>query len=325
MRCVAILLLASMFEALRAETAAQTLFKQGVTAVQEKRLQVAADAFQKALSLDPNYTAARKNLGTVLWFLDRHAESEAEFRRVVKVLPQDPVPHLYLGLAAAERHEFTAARNHFEGAGDLALKNPETLPIVLQVYLGAAEIYDRQKLPDKAFAAYEKALQLDPDAVAVYVSLAAFSSAHGNHDYALKTLKTGLERKPSSAPLLLERGIVQALQGLLAEAEESFRESAAADSSTPTADLARGVTQLQRGNTTDAVATLHAVTVKWPDNGRGQYLYALALNRTGDPEKRSRGDRGTADGDSAECQRCCSARVARPRPGGHEAVCRRRR
>lgn len=287
MRCIAIVLLVVTGGVLHAETGAQALFRQGVAAVQEQRLQAAAQAFQRAITLEPNFTAARKNLGTVLWFLHRHAESEAEFRLVLKAIPQDPVPHLYLGLAATERREFTAATSHFESAGDLALKNPETRPTVLRAYIGAAELYDRQGLSEKAFGAYQQALQLDPDAIPAYVSLAAFASAHGNNDYALRTLKAGLERKPGSAALLLERGIVQALQGLFAEAEESLRESAEADPGMSIAQLARGVTQLQRGNTAEAIATLHAVIIQWPDNGRAQYLYALALNRTGDLTKRA--------------------------------------
>jgi len=287
MRRITTILLVVWGAVVHAETGAQALFREGVAAVQEQRLQVAAQAFQKAVALEPGFLAARKNLGTVLWFLNRHAESEAEFRIVVKAIPQDPVPHLYLGLAAAERREFTVATQHFESAGDLALKNPETRPTVLRAYIGTAEQYDRQGLPEKALSAYQRALQFDPDAIPVYVSLAAFSSAHGNNAYALKMLNAGLERKPGSAALLLERGIVQALQGLFAEAEESLRESAEADPNVPVAQLARGVTQLQRGNTAEAAATLLAVTVKWPDNGRARYLYALALNRSGDLTKRA--------------------------------------
>ncbi len=285
MRCIAGILLVLACAPLRADSAAQALFREGVAAVQQQRLQAAATAFQKSIELEPNFTAARKNLGTVLWFLNRHAEAEAEFQRVVKVAPLDPVPHLYLGLAATERREFSIATNHFESAGELALKNPETRPAVLQAYLGAAEQFDRRGQPDKALRAYQQALKLDPEAIPVYISLAAFSSAHGNNEYALRMLSAGLERKPGSAALLLERGIVQALQGLFAEAEASLRESAQADRGMPIAQLAMGVTQLQRGNAADAATTFRDVATKWPDNARAHYLFALALNRTGDPAK----------------------------------------
>lgn len=262
------------------------LFREGLAAVREQRLQAAEQAFRKAIVLQPGFASARKNLGTVLWFLNRHPESEAEFRQVVQAAPQDPVPHLYLGLAAVERREFITATSHFVKAGDLARNNPETRPAVLRAYIGAAEQYDRQGLPEKALAAYQEGLRLDPDAVPAYVGLAAFASAHGNYDYARKTLQRGLERKPGSAALLLERGITEALQGLFAEAEASFRESAQADPGTPVALLATGVTQLQRGRAADAAATFQVARTKWPENAHAQYLYALALERTGDQARR---------------------------------------
>jgi len=82
---------------------------------------------------------ARKNLGTVLWFLDRKDESEREFQAVTTVQPADPVPHLYLGLADHARREFPRAKGHFEKAGSLALENPEVLPAVLEAYLASHE------------------------------------------------------------------------------------------------------------------------------------------------------------------------------------------
>ncbi len=284
---IAIVLLAAMSAVLRADSGAQSQFQQGLRAVKEQRLPAAEQAFRSAIVLEPKFTSARKNLATVLWFLNRHAESEAEFRIVEKAIPHDPVAHLYLGLAATERREFAAATGHFESAGDLALKNPETRPAVLNAYLGVAYQYDQQGLSDKAYAAYQKALQLDPDAIAAHVSLAAFASAHGNNAFALGTLQAGLERKPGSAALLLERGIIQALQGLFADADESLRESARADPTNPIAQLALGLTQLQRGNTTEAIITLRDATIRWPGNGRAQYLYALALHRSGDLTNRA--------------------------------------
>jgi tetratricopeptide (TPR) repeat protein len=281
----AAILLLAVRTVLLAEPDAQTLFREGLTAVQQQRLSDAEQAFRKVVTLEPNFTAARKNLGTVLWFLNRHAESAVEFRKVTAVTPQDPVPHLYLGLAAVERRDFLPAVSHFEKAGDLALKNPETRPAVLQAYLGAAEQYDAQRLPEKALAAYQQALRLDPDAIPVYLGLAAFASAHGNYDYARKALQSGLRRQPNSAELLLEQGIVLALQGLFAEAEASFQQSAQIRPNLAITQLARGVTQLQRGQAAEAVVTLRAAAKKWPGNGRARYLHAVALERSGDPGK----------------------------------------
>src|SRR5437867_10161711 len=76
--------------------------------------------------------AARKNLSTVLWFLNQKEKSVEEFLGILKMAPSDPVPHLYLGSWEYEHQQFARAKAHFEKAGDLAYKNPEALPMVLE-------------------------------------------------------------------------------------------------------------------------------------------------------------------------------------------------
>ena len=96
--------------------------------------------YREAVRLNPQFHAARKNLGTVLWFLNRRDESEREFLVVTKSLPADPVPHLYLGLAAAARHEFPQAKRRIRASRNPRLResrghsacfwNPISLPAI---------------------------------------------------------------------------------------------------------------------------------------------------------------------------------------------------
>ncbi|HEX8985526.1 MAG TPA: tetratricopeptide repeat protein [Bryobacteraceae bacterium] len=113
----------------------------------------AAELYRQALASDPALVAARRNLGTVLWFLNRKAESEREFAAVLKQSPKDPVPHLYTGLAAYERQQFAAAKAHFQKAGPLALENPEVLPAVLEAYLATRDLSVPRRLLDQLQAA----------------------------------------------------------------------------------------------------------------------------------------------------------------------------
>jgi len=55
------------------------------------------------------------------------------------VIPNDPVPHLYLGVAESERRRFAAAKQHFAKAGDLAVRNPEALPSVVEAFLATKD------------------------------------------------------------------------------------------------------------------------------------------------------------------------------------------
>jgi Flp pilus assembly protein TadD len=112
----------------------------GIAYTQLQDLSQAEKFYREAVRLNPQFLAARKNLGTVLWFLNRRNESEREFLIVTKALPADPVPHLYLGLAAAARHEFPPAKRQFEQAGTLASANSEVLAPVLESYLATRDL-----------------------------------------------------------------------------------------------------------------------------------------------------------------------------------------
>ena len=103
--------LESLLELHRSEPSNPNVCQQiGVAYVQLQQLDKAEFFFREAVRLNPQFWAARKNLATMLWFLDRKMESEREFQAITKVLPADPVPHLYLGLAAHGRREFAAAK-----------------------------------------------------------------------------------------------------------------------------------------------------------------------------------------------------------------------
>jgi tetratricopeptide (TPR) repeat protein len=319
----------------------------GLAYTQQQKLDSARDYYRKALALNSAFLPARKNLAIVLWFLEDRAASEREFHAVAKAAPADPVPQLYLGLAAHGRSEFQEARRRFQSAGDLAMTNPEVLPAVIESFLGAGdpsvprqllqkleaaqhldaklavragmafarfdmdreavqciekglsagasgsaplialgEAYDRLNDPEKALAAFRKAIEADPSLEDAYLALAHFSYLHQNNEYALKILDQGLARTPRSARLLHQRGVVQALLGNHEEAEKSLREAVRSDPASNASLLALGVSQLERGLYEDAAATFRQSAAAAPSDFRPEYLYALALKRGGDPGRR---------------------------------------
>lgn len=130
-----------LLELYRADPSNANLCQQiGVSYTQMNDLRHAEEFYRDAVRLKPQFHAARKNLGTVLWFLNRKEESEREFLVLTKSIPADPVPHLYLGLAGAGRQEFAYAKEEFEQAGTLASANPEVIQPVLESYLATHDL-----------------------------------------------------------------------------------------------------------------------------------------------------------------------------------------
>ena len=250
------------------------LMQEGIACTRSGELEKAAALFRKALELKPDFLPARKNLATVLWFLNRKQESEREFLSLVKLLPNDPAPHLYLGLAAYDRKQYAVVTKHLEMAGALAMDNPEILPVL-------AEAYDKQGLPEKAYSAYTKLIGVAPDAEQNYIAFAGFASAHRNNAFALGVVDRGLARKPESAKLLLKRGILLALEGDVAQAEISFQKASEKDPGWSLPLLALGIGQLEQSRFSEAIATFRQATEKAPGDDRAQYLLATALKRAG--------------------------------------------
>ena len=299
--------LASLLALHRAEPSNPNICQQiGVAYIQLQQLEKAEPFFREAVRLSPQFWAARKNLATVLWFLDRKTEAEREFQAVTKALPADPVPHLYLGLAAHGRRQFVAAKMQFEKAGDLAFDNPEVVPAVLESFLATsdlerarrileklgaahkesaegwqmlAEAYDRLGKPEEAYRAYSQAIAADPNSENTYVALAEFASAHGNNDHALQIIGQGLERRPQSSALVFERGVILALQGDRNQAELSFQEAGRLRPDWALPLMALGVSKLESGDAAQAMDAFQKARTIDSGDYRGHFLYATALSR----------------------------------------------
>jgi tetratricopeptide (TPR) repeat protein len=110
-----------------------------ITYTQTQQFDKAADFYRQVILINPSFLPARKNLGVVLWFLNRKLEAEALFRKLLPAIPKDPVPHLYLALAHYERKQYAAAKAQFSQAGDLAMRNPEVLPAAVDSYLATKD------------------------------------------------------------------------------------------------------------------------------------------------------------------------------------------
>jgi tetratricopeptide (TPR) repeat protein len=272
----------------------------------------AAAFYRKALAANPGFLPAQKNLAVVLWFAGRHAESERLFRQLIARIPNDPVPHLYLGLADHNGNRHADAHRHFAAAGALALENPDVLPEVVGSYLAVkdksvlavaaaqlaaardvqlslrtAAAMDRFGAAEAAWSTYREALAFAPAHEPLYIAFASFASAHQNNPYGIEILDLGLKHLPGSAKLRFQRGLLTALQGDRARAMQDLQAAAGADAGWTLPVLAMGVLQLEDGRPSEAAATFEAAARRQPSDLHAAYLRALALSRTGDDGTRA--------------------------------------
>jgi tetratricopeptide (TPR) repeat protein len=89
----------------------------GIALTESGQIKEANRQFQEAIALDPHFYPARKNLAVNQFDEKRFAEAEAQFSRVLRDTPGDPIAHLYLGEISFERKDCGTAVKHYTLGG----------------------------------------------------------------------------------------------------------------------------------------------------------------------------------------------------------------
>ncbi|MGH9426241.1 MAG: tetratricopeptide repeat protein, partial [Terriglobia bacterium] len=125
---------------------------------------------------------------------------------MLRSLPNDPVSHLYLGSQAYEQKQFAEAKRHFEKAGDLAMQNPEALPMVLETYLATRDRSVPERVTQQLMTAN------DPDPQLVF-QVGLLLGRYGQSRQAVAAFERIRERYPDRQALVLNLSAAQLEQG----------------------------------------------------------------------------------------------------------------
>jgi tetratricopeptide (TPR) repeat protein len=144
-----------------------------------------------------------------------------------------------------------------------------------------AQAYERSGHIKEAYDALRDATRLEPANEEHYMDLASICIDHENYDLGLEIVDIGLQHRPESWLLQLQRGILWAMKAQLDRAEVAFAEARrlAPDRSAPYAALA--MVWMQTGQTPKAVETLRAETARRRKDYVVPYMFAVALVRSG--------------------------------------------
>ena len=173
--------------------------------------QNAAQLFEQALALDPNFALAHARLSAVIsqiyhWFEPTQARKEkarAEALESLRLQPNLGEGHLALGLYLY----YTEA--NYEGAlreFELAM---QALPNDADVGLYTAAVKRRQGRSDEAIAAYERAESLDPRNQIVLYDASQTYFGLRDWENALRGMDRVLELAPNSANVKIQRAYIE--------------------------------------------------------------------------------------------------------------------
>lgn len=242
----------------------------------------AADAYERALRLDPSYHYARRRLIRLALGNRDFSRAQREVERLVTDGPDAPEHHFLAALVAdragrrddarrAYRAAIGAARGDYpeaylnlgvleRNAGDLAAARAaydtalRQRPAYPAAWLNIGKLEEARARPDDAERAYLKALELDPRHAAGWLQLGQLRSERGRWAEAEAALLRSLELRPGSTAALVSLGVVAARAGRLDAAVDAYRRALAIDPRQVAAHLDLALALERQGKSEEARA-----------------------------------------------------------------------
>jgi len=103
--------------------------------------------------------------------------------------PDSPRVRLAAGLLKKSSSQYEEALDDYRSVLD---REPQDVDALRRI----AEVYDKLKMPSQAIAAYQEAIQLDPEYYAGYHGLGVFYFFHGDYSQAAEQFQKSIERAP---------------------------------------------------------------------------------------------------------------------------------
>lgn len=182
------------------------------------RFEEAVECHTRAIELNPGLLAAHYNLGLALGALGRHVEAESAFARVLALQPGLADAHNCLGNELKAQGRLAEAEQAYRRALAVAPRHAAVLSnlALVQAALGRA---------DEAEQSYRQALELEPDAPDILSNLGMFLMDHERLAEAELCFRAAMKTHAGSHELQNNLGIVLQQMGRLAEARQVLREA----------------------------------------------------------------------------------------------------
>jgi tetratricopeptide (TPR) repeat protein len=153
-------------------------------------------------------------------------------------------------------------------------KHSELYRLISEAYLGNGKIRE-------AYDALKMATQISPKEEDNYIDLVAICLDYENYDLGLEITEIGLQHIPNSDRLYLQRGVMRAMKGQVAESEKDFQAAHRLAPQKTLPYVALGIAWMQLGLFEKAVGALREQAKLKPNDYLIEYLLGEALMRSG--------------------------------------------
>lgn len=250
------------------------LFRSGVEACLDGRLDAALSRFEEVLSLDPFSADAWFNTAKVLSDLGRSEEALAAYRKAADLDRKDPLALYNLGnILRGMGRPSDAVRVYREALG----REPHMAPLLNNLGL----VLEETGRVEEALTAYRDAVTCDPQLAEAHTNLGVLLDRLGLFSEAEPVLRQALALRPRSARMLYNLGGMLHRQGRFHEARAAFKAAVQLQAHFPEALVNLASVLQATGERGEAVACLRAAVRQRPDFAEAHYNLALALLQSG--------------------------------------------
>ena len=172
--------------------------------------------------------------------------------------PDSPRVRLAAGLLKKTAGQYEEALDDYRS---VLARNPQDVDALRRI----ADVYEKLKMPAQAIAAYQKAIQLDPDYYAGYHGLGVFYYYYGDYAQAAEQFQKSIERAPGLFDDYTNLGAALDDLGREAEAEKALLTSLKLHE-TPRALNSMGAIRAYQGRDEEAVAYYKQAIAMDPGN-----------------------------------------------------------
>ena len=230
-------------------------------------LEEAVEAYNKAISLKPDYADAYYNLGNALKEQGKLEDAIKAYKKAITLNPKYAEAYNNMGNALHDQNKITEAVEAYSKATSLK-------PNYAEAYynLGTA-LREKGKL-NEAIETYNEAISINPEYAEAYFNLGNALKEQGKLELAVEAYNKAILRKSDSADAYLNLGNALQKLGKLEEATETYTRTLALEPNYAEAHYNMGTALQEQGKLDEAIDAFNkAISIK-PD-------YAEALNNLG--------------------------------------------
>jgi tetratricopeptide (TPR) repeat protein len=238
----------------------------------QEQFAAAADAYIEGLRRDPDNYWARHNLAGLYLRLDRRADAEREYQRVLQIKPRFGPAHLGLGELLEAAGNKPEAEKHFQLALTHRVRRAEELASL------ARFCHDRGWY-QAAVTNYQDAISLNPVSASLHLGAGQCLAALGRSAEAGRHFVEAVRLAPDSGESRFLLGVDLGRQGKSSEAAEQFREAVRLLPELIEARLNLGVALSNLGKNAEALAQFEEVQRRSPTNVTAQQQIQILRQR----------------------------------------------